>query len=578
MTAPEAHYREVWFVDFEFQAPAGERPTPICMVARELSSGRTLRVWQDELRRMSRPPFNVSEESLFVAYYASAELGCFLALGWPMPARILDLFCEFRRHTNGIRTMAGAGLVGALVHFGLDSIDAADKREMRELAMRGSPYTDVERVGLLDYCESDVVALAKLWPRMAPTIDLPRALLRGRYMAAAARIEWCGVPIDTDTLGRLRDRWDDVKGELIGRVDSAYGVYEDGSFRASRFEALLSRRGIPWPRTETGKLSLDSDTFRERAVAYPELMPLKELRVTLGEMRLFDLAVGHDGRNRCLLSAFRARTGRNQPSNTKFIFGPSAWLRGLIKPEPGQAVAYIDWSQQEVGIAAALSGDAAMLEAYASGDPYLAFAKQAKAVPEDATKKSHKAERDLYKACVLAIQYGMGPESLAARIERPTATARHLLQQHRDTYPVFWRWSEGAVHHAMLRDELHTVFGWQINVEAGTNPRALANFPMQGNGAEMLRLACCLATERGIGVCAPVHDALLVEGPAGEIDQVVADTQAAMREASRSVLDGFELATDADVVGWPDRYSDPRGERLWGEVNSILRPVPVFTA
>src|SRR5205085_503441 len=116
----------------------------------------------------------------------------------------------------------------------------------------------------------------------------------------------------------------------------------------------------------------------------------------LGQLRLNELAVGPDGRNRCLLSAFGARTGRNQPSNSKFIYGPAAWLRGLIQPQPGRAVAYIDYEQQEFGIAAALSGDPAMMEAYRSGDPYLAFAKQAGAVPPDGTKKSHGAVRDLF--------------------------------------------------------------------------------------------------------------------------------------------------------------------------------------
>ena len=72
-----------------------------------------------------------------------------------------------------------------------------------------------------------------------------------------------------------------------------------------------------------------------------------------------------------------------------------------------------------------------------------------------------------------------------------------------------------------------------VQVGAAANPRSLANFPMQANGAEMLRLACCLATERGHCVCCPVHDALLVEGPADEIEDVVAETQAAMHEASR---------------------------------------------
>ena len=106
----------------------------------------------------------------------------------------------------------------------------------------------------------------------------------------------------------------------------------------------------------------------------------------MGELRLEALAVGPDGRNRCLLSAFRSRTGRNQPSNSKFIFGPATWLRSLIKPEPGMALAYVDFSSQEMGIAAALSGDAALLEAYRSGDVYLSFAKQAGLAPPDATK------------------------------------------------------------------------------------------------------------------------------------------------------------------------------------------------
>jgi DNA polymerase-1 len=83
-------------------------------------------------------------------------------------------------------------------------------------------------------------------------------------------------------------------------------------------------------------------------------------------------------------------------------------LRGLIKPEPGKAVAYIDYSQQEIGVAAALSGDRAMMQAYNSGDPYLEFAKQAGAAPADATRDTHEAVRNLFKQCVLAVQYGMG--------------------------------------------------------------------------------------------------------------------------------------------------------------------------
>jgi DNA polymerase I-like protein with 3'-5' exonuclease and polymerase domains len=271
-----------------------------------------------------------------------------------------------------------------------------------------------------------------------------------------------------------------------------------------------------------------------------------------------------------MLSAFRARTGRNQPSNSKFIFGPATWIRGLIKPTPGYAVAYIDWSQQEFGIAAALSGDAAMLAAYESGDPYLAFAKQAGIVPADATKQSHGPQRELCKQAVLATQYGMEAESLAMRLGQPVVVARDLLRQHHETYRTFWAWSDAAVTQAMLHGSLWTVFGWPIHVSTECNPRSLRNFPMQANGAEMLRIACCLATERGIEVCAPVHDAVLICGPIDRIDADVEAMRAAMAEASRAVLGGFELGSDAKIVRYPDRYVDPRGAVMWNRVCQLL--------
>jgi len=318
-------------------------------------------------------------------------------------------------------------------------------------------------------------------------------------------------------------------------------------------------------------LDLSDDTFRAMAKSYPVVSPYRELRSSLAELRLSDLAVGRDGRNRTILSAFRSRTGRNQPSNSKFIFGSSVWLRGLIKPPLGHGVAYVDWAQQEFGIAAALSGDGAMQAAYRSNDPYLAFAKQAGAIPSDGTKVTHAAVRELFKACALGVIYGMGDVSLAMRIGQPPIIARDLLRVHRETYRAYWRWSDAGLDHAMLTGSLHTVFGWHVHVGDAPNPRSLRNFPMQGNGAEMLRLACCLAIERGIEVCAPVHDAVLICAPLDRLNQDVVRMRAAMAEASRVVLGGFELGTDALVIQYPARFMDTkRGQVMWDRVLGLI--------
>lgn len=441
---------------------------------------------------------------------------------------------------------------------------------MRDLVLRGGPWSDEEKSAILQYCEADVSSTAALFHRMAPGIDLPRALLRGRYMKAAARIEYNGIPIDTKMLTRLSDGWELIQDTLISQIDEQYGVFEGRTFKRNKFSHWLIRNNIPWPRLASGTLDLEDDTFREMSRIYPAVSPLRELRVALSQMRLLELSVGHDGRNRCLLSAFQARTGRNQPSNSKFIFGPSVWLRGLIRPEPGYGLAYIDWSQQEFGIAAVLSGDRNMIKAYESGDPYLAFAKQAGAVPSDATKKSHGPQREQFKACALAVQYGMGSESLAKRIAQPVIIASDMLRLHRETYRKFWEWSDGAVDHAMLCGKLWTAFGWTVHTGTNSNPRFFRNFLMQANGAEILRLACCFAVERGIKVCAPVHDALLIEARLDELDDMVAATQTAMSDASSAVLSGFRLRSDAKIVCYPERYIDDRGVVMWQTVQGIL--------
>jgi hypothetical protein len=480
-----------------------------------------------------------------------------------MPERVLDLYTEFRALTNGCPPKGGAGLLGALAYHGLASIEASEKDAMREKILSGGPWDDNERREILAYCQTDVDALARLLAVMAPRLDLARALFRGRYMAAIAQMEWAGVPIDTVVLARLRDHWDQIKEALVNEVDDQFGVYDGLVFKMDRFANYLTRAEIPWSQLASGQLNLSDKTFKERARAFPQVEPLRQCRKILAQLRLHELSVGADGRNRCLLSPVRTRTGRNAPSNSRFIFGAAAWLRSLIRPTLGRGLAYIDWSAQEIGIAAALSGDPLLMDGYQSGDPYLSFGKQAGVLPADATKQSHKPERERLKAVVLGTNYGMGPEALAAQVGTSIIEARQLLALHRATYRTFWRWAEENVARADLNGVIKTVYGWPMHTGPEWNPRAALNFPMQANGAEMMRIAAMLATEAGITVCAPIHDAFLIEADLAELESAVAEMQEIMAEASRKVLNGFEIRTDVEIIRYPDRYMDERGTQMW---------------
>ena len=125
----------------------------------------------------------------------------------------------------------------------------------------------------------------------------------------------------------------------------------------------------------------------------------------------------------------------------------------------------------------------------------------------------------------------------------------------------------------MLHGELWTVFGWTVHTGTNPNPRFLRNFLMQGNGAEMLRLACCELVEAGVQVCAPVHDAVLIEAPLSVLSEVIRRTQQIMSDASATVLGGFRLRSDAEAYRYPEHYMDDRGKKMWGTVTSILNGV-----
>jgi DNA polymerase I len=517
----------------------------------------------------------MSETDLFIAYYSSAEWGCHLALNWPLPVNVIDLYPEYRLITNGLPGVS-KGLLGACQRFGVDTISESEKEAARIRIMQGPPYTDKEKEEILTYCASDVLETAELFKKMLPYIDIPRALFRGQYMETIAEMEYNGIPIDTETLERLKANWLPIQEKLILNIDKDYGVYEGTTFKIFKFEHYLNNNGIAWPRTEKGALELKDGTFKDMAASYPQLQGLKDLRYILGQLRLSELPIGSDNRNRCLLSPFATKTGRNAPSTSKFIFGPAVWLRNLIKPEEGKVLVYVDYSQQEFYIAAVLSDDFEMKAAYDSGDPYLAFAKQAGAAPPEATKKTHKFIRDCFKQCVLGVQYGMGKESLALRIGKSPAYANELLHHHRRVYKNYWNWCDHVLNSSLLFKKVTTCYGWQYRVigQEKKEMRTIKNFPSQATGAEILRVACILLSEHGIKIIAPIHDAVLIECNEEEAEETINQAQKIMSDASEIALGfGYRIKTEADVIKYPERYSDPRGIETWGKIMKILEDI-----
>lgn len=211
------------------------------------------------------------------------------------------------------------------------------------------------------------------------------------------------------------------------------------AFLPRRFAACLARETIARQRPPSRDLRLDDNTFRQRAKTEPRVAALRELREVLSKVRGHSLAVDADACSRVSLRLFASKTGRSQPSNSRYLFGAARWARSFIRASEAYAFAYLDFKSEELGVAACLAGDERLAESHAPGDPCMAFAKTVDMAPQDATKATHPRERAACKATVPGVQYGMGPEGMAASSGVPLETCRELLLRHRETYRPFWR-------------------------------------------------------------------------------------------------------------------------------------------
>jgi hypothetical protein len=151
MAGLPGRFRQVWNVDFEFRRREdnSDHPWPLCMVAREFHSRRELRLWRDDLLRLRTAPIDTGENSLIVAYAVAAEVSCFLVMGWPLPANILDLYAEHLLDINGLKLPSMNGLIAAMGRHGLPTMAASQKRRC---ATRSSIRTVGRRMRCGKYC------------------------------------------------------------------------------------------------------------------------------------------------------------------------------------------------------------------------------------------------------------------------------------------------------------------------------------------------------------------------------------------------------------------------------------------
>lgn len=583
--------------DFEYIPDRGDGwPRPVCFVATNLevdeaggiTPGFTYSGGWEEMEAMTTAPWDTGSDNVSVAFSGHTDLACFDALGWPRPARYVDLMIELRNLFNGRGIVAERlGLHGFCDRLGIPRPTTAYKDEARDLILAGK--SQYHKPYILEYCRSDVDLTVDLTMEVFNHMDWRRAIgSRGPFIQTISIAQHRGIPLDVDMIHEINHYWPEIQSAARHRVNETLKMPvfdEAGTFKIHIMEEYLERIGLleGWPKTGvSGRIRLTDQDLKDWSKSRNDFQVLYETWRTLKQgSHGLRYDIGRDGRGRAWANPFGTKTGRSAPREPRenkdlrggnFIFSGARWVRGLIKPPKGVALAYIDWTSQEIQVAAALSADPNLMACYLAKDPYIEFARMAGAVPDGATKESHPLERDMFKKTLLSLGYGTGARALAHSLGTTLHEAEMLVRLHHKIFHVFWDWIERVRIQAYANRYITNPMGWSMHVDGFTKATTMGNWPVQSAGAAMLHIAAPRVERAGVKVLATIHDAILIESTPDRIHEDVEKAVAAMEWASRIVTgQDVPCRTDPKIIQWPDRYMDEGGKAMFDFVVAELK-------
>lgn len=515
--------------------------------------------------------FNVESEARYLRAMGVANTPL-VSIDW------IDLYLEWRmllnhnhklycgEHLDGkVTPFKGApsySLAGAIYRLLGIRIDAAEKKEMRDLIISNPPFfTSNQQERIMRYCDSDVTHLPNLliamlteYKKLYKANDLKNLrqhiLTRANYAARTAIMVDTGYPIDYEKTLNFSKNTSLILYDCISDIMEQFPDIEPFRWVRSKSTYTMNTKNIKqwikdnkhpnWELTETGDISLSLDAwtkYYDYKHTYPrgnfpaQMVRLLKLKQSLNgfmprkenaKSKSFFEFVGSDGRVRPFLNIYGAQSGRSQPSASGFIPLKAAWMRSLIQAKPGKAICGIDYSSQEFLLAALCSNDHRMIKAYESGDVYLAFAKDTKMVPKDATKASHPAERNLAKSSVLGISYMMSCVGLSHKLSQDSGKyvseedAQKIIDMFEETYERNTQYKEYIIDKYRTDGYLQLSCGWTMFGD-NENFRSVGNFPIQGLASSIMRKAVSLAQDRGLNIIFTLHDALYIEFDSSDI-------------------------------------------------------------
>ena len=558
-------FKKIVVVDTEFQSDISNSycTKALCAVYKDLKTEQTLKIWDYEENNLAQHHFDF-EETLFVCFYATAEVGYFLKQLMGRPPYIFDCWTEYAKLYKNNRDLS---LLAASTAYSYPNpISKEEKEKFRDMCIKQNTWNKKEREEILNYCEGDGLMNEHVFYKVLNDLEnicgndyetlLEQAMARGQTMACYAKVTKNGMSIDIPKLNDFNEYWLLVKNEVIKKLNSELNLWDDAcKFSHSKFHQLIKKLDLlgEWPTTPMGKLKTNKETFELFDDYYPEIKKLKRIFNLLNASKLTEFAISEDARYRPYggYKPFGTHTGRCTPSS-KWIFGTAKWARSFIKPPFGCAMVNLDFKSQETFIAAVISGDEKMLASYKSGDFYMNTAILAGMAPTDATKETHPEIRKIWKTIVLATNYGQGARGMAKALKKFNKTYSEvagLLMKYKEIYKTYFDWAEAKSNHAQVHGYISTSLGWDRHFPYAVpiNPRSLMNWPVQSEAGEILRNALIRLLNANIKVCATVHDSFLIECQLPELNEQIRIAKQCMIDAGTYIVGAEGMQVDVEI-------------------------------
>jgi DNA polymerase-1 len=382
-----------------------------------------------------------------------------------------------------------------------------------------------------------------LWPRLQQNENLRRVYeLEIAASDVLFQMERQGVLIDA---ALLRQQSHELGQRILALEQQAYDLagqpFNLGSPRQIG-EIFFQKLGLPVvKKTSTGAPSTDEEVLEKLAEDFPlparilEHRSLSKLKSTYTDKlpQMADPATGRVHTHYAQAVAVTGRLASSDPNlqNIPVRTGEGRRIREAFIAPPGCVIISCDYSQIELRIMAHLSGDPALLAAFAQGqDVHRATAAEVFGVaPEHVSSQ----QRRYAKVINFGLIYGMSSFGLARSLGLDNLAARNYIDRYFTRYPGVARYMDATRQTAKAQGYVETVFGRRLFLPEINSPngprraaaeRAAINAPMQGTAADLIKMSMvavqrAIQTERRASrMILQVHDELVLETPEPEIE------------------------------------------------------------